>query len=223
MQSKGTITPETLDFFKQIAENNNKVWFENNRPTYETVKANYLEFMGDLIPKIKQIDQIVDKDLKKYASRIYRDIRFSKNKSPYKNNISSLIERALDFKKCPFYIHIQPNSSFMGAGVYQPDSALLKRVRQEIDYNSSELYKIIGKPSFKETFGKITGDSLVRPPKGYEEDNPNIELLKLKFYIVRKDFSDEEVMSPDFADNLAAIYREALPFLEFMDNTIEGE
>ena len=223
MQSKGTITPETLDFFKQIAENNNKVWFENNRPTYETVKANYLEFMGDLIPKIKQIDQIVDKDLKKYASRIYRDIRFSKNKSPYKNNISSLIERALDFKKCPFYIHIQPNGSFMGAGVYQPDSALLKRVRQEIDYNSSELYKIIGKPSFKETFGKITGDSLVRPPKGYEEDNPNIELLKLKFYIVRKDFSDEEVMSPDFADNLAAIYREALPFLEFMDNTIEGE
>ena len=223
MQSKGTITPETLDFFKQIAENNNKVWFENNRPIYETAKANYLEFMGDLIPKIKQIDQIVEKDLKKYASRIHRDIRFSKNKSPYKNNISSLIERALDFKKCPFYIHIQPNGSFMGAGVYQPDSALLKRVRQEIDYNSSELYKIIGKPSFKETFGKITGDSLVRPPKGYEEDNPNIELLKLKFYIVRKDFSDEEVMSPDFADNLAGMYREALPFLEFLDNTIEGE
>ena len=223
MQSKGTITPETLNFFKQIAENNNKVWFENNRPLYETAKANYLEFMGELIPKIKQIDQIVEKDLKKYASRIYRDVRFSKNKSPYKNNISSLIERALDFKKCPFYIHIQPNGSFMGAGVYQPDSALLKRVRQEIDYNSSELHKIIGKPSFKATFGKITGDSLVRPPKGYEEDNPNIELLKLKFYIVRKDFLDEEVMSPDFADRIAEMYREALPFLEFLDNTIEGE
>ena len=223
MQSKCTITPETLDFFKQIEENNNKIWFENNRPIYETAKANYLEFMGELIPKIKQIDQIVEKDLKKYASRIHRDVRFSKNKSPYKNNISSLIERALDFKKCPFYIHIQPNGSFMGAGVYQPDSALLKRVRQEIDYNSSELHKIIGKPSFKETFGKITGDSLVRPPKGYDENNPNIELLKLKFYIVRKDFTDEEVMSPDFVDRIAEMYREALPFLEFLDNTIEGE
>ena len=223
MQSKGIITPETLDFFKQIEENNNKVWFENNRPIYENAKANYLEFMGDLIPKIKQIDQIVEKDLKKYASRIHRDVRFSKNKSPYKNNISSLIERELDYKKCPFYIHIQPNGSFMGAGVYQPDPALLKRVRQEIDYNSSELHKIIGKQSFKDMFGKITGDSLVRPPKDYDENNPNIELLKLKFYIVRKDFSDEEVMSPDFVDNLAKMYREALPFLEFMDNTIEGE
>ena len=223
MQSKGTITQETFNFFKQIEENNNKVWFENNRPIYETAKVNYLEFMGELIPKIKQIDQIVEKDLKKYASRIHRDVRFSKNKSPYKNNISSLIERALDFKKCPFYIHIQPNGSFMGAGVYQPDTALLKRVRQEIDYNSSELHRIIGKTSFKETFGKITGDSLVRPPKGYEEDNPNIELLKLKFYIVRKDFSDEEVMSPDFVDRIAEMYREALPFLEFLDNTIEGE
>ena len=223
MQPKGTITQETFNFFKQIEENNNKVWFENNRPIYENAKANYLEFMGDLIPKIKQIDQIVEKDLKKYASRIHRDVRFSKNKSPYKNNISSLIERSLDFKKCPFYIHIQPNGSFMGAGVYQPDPALLKRVRQEIDYNSSELHKIIGKQSFKETFGKITGDSLVRPPKGYDENNPNIELLKLKFYIVRKDFSDEEVTAKNFADNLAEMYREALSFLEFMDNTIEGE
>ena len=223
MQSKGTITQETFNFFKQIEENNNKPWFEKNRPLYETAKANFLEFMEVLLPKIRTIDQIVEKDLKKYASRIHRDIRFSKNKSPYKNNISSLIERELDYKKCPFYIHIQPNGSFMGAGVYQPDPALLKRVRQEIDYNSSELHKIIGKPSFKATFGKITGDSLVRPPKGYEEDNPNIELLKLKFYIVRKDFSDEEVMSPDFVDNLAELYREAIPFFEFLDNAIVGE
>ena len=223
MKSKGTITQETFNFFKQIEENNNKPWFEKNRPLYEAAKANFLEFMGVLLPKIRTIDQIVEKDLKKYASRIHRDVRFSKNKSPYKNNISSLIERALDFKKCPFYIHVQPNGSFMGAGVYQPDPALLKRVRQEIDYNSSELHKIIGKPSFKEKFGKITGDSLVRPPKGYEEDNPNIELLKLKFYIVRKDFLDEEVISPDFADRIAEMYREALPFLEFLDNTIEGE
>ena len=223
MQSKGTITQETFNFFKQIENNNNKPWFENNRPLYESAKANYLEFMEVLLPKIRTIDQIVEKDLKKYASRIHRDIRFSKNKSPYKNNISSLIERELDYKKCPFYIHIQPNGSFMGAGVYQPDPALLKRVRQEIDYNSSELHKIIGKPSFKEKFGKITGDSLVRPPKGYEEDNPNIELLKLKFYIVRKDFSDEEVMSPDFVDNLAEMYREAIPFFEFLDNAIVGE
>ena len=220
MNSKGTITQETFNFFKQIEENNNKPWFEKNRPSYEAAKTNFLEFMEVLLPKIRTIDQIVEKDLKKYASRINRDIRFSKDKSPYRNSISALIERELGYKKCPFYICIQPNGSFIGGGVYQPKPPLLKRVRQEIDYNSSEFHKIIGKPSFKEKFGKITGDSLVRPPKGYDENNPNIELLKLKFYIVRKDFSDEEVMSPDFVNKIAEIYREAIPFFEFLDNAI---
>ena len=222
MDKTGIITQETLNFFKQIEDNNNKLWFENNRPLYEAAKTNYLKFIEILLPKIRYIDKIVDKDLKKFASRIYRDVRFSKNKSPYKNNISSLIERELDYKKCPFYIHIQPGGSFIGGGVYQPEPALLKRVRQEIDYNSSELHKIIGKPSFKDMFGEITGDSLIRPPKGYDENNPNIELLKLKNYIVHKTFTDEEVMSPDFADKIAEIYREALPFFEFLDIAIAG-
>jgi uncharacterized protein (TIGR02453 family) len=220
---KGTLTQETLNFFKTIEENNNKPWFESNRTLYEAAKANYLKFMEDLLPKIRNIDQIVEKDLKKYPSRIHRDIRFSKDKSPYKNNISSLIERELDYKKCPFYIQIQPNGSFIGGGVYQPEPPLLKRVRQEIDYNSSELHKIIGKPSFKDMFGKITGDTLIRPPKGYDEDNPNIELLKLKNYIVHKNFTDEEVMSTKFTDRLAETYREALPFFKFLDNAIVGE
>lgn len=223
MELKGTLTQETLNFFSQIEENNNKPWFENNRNLYESAKANYLEFIEILLPKIRKIDQIVDKDLKKYASRIHRDVRFSKNKSPYKNNISSLIERELEYKKCPFYIHIQPNGSFIGGGVYQPEQILLKRLRQEIDYNSSELHKIIDQQSFKDMFGKITGDTLVRPPKGYDEDNPNIELLKLKNYIVHKNFSNEAVISPNFVDKIAEIYKEALPFFEFLDNAIIGE
>ena len=107
--------------------------------------------------------------------------------------------------------------------VYQPEPLLLKRVRQEIDYNISELHKIIDQKSFKDIFGEITGDTIVRPPKGYDEDNPNIELLKLKNYIVHKNFLYEEVISPNFADKIAEIYREALPFFEFLDNAIIGE
>ena len=175
-----------------------------------------------LLPKIKQIDQIVEKDIKKYGGRIHRDTRFSKDKRPYKNYVSSLIERAVDFKKCSFYLHIQPNMSFVGGGIWQAEPPLLKRVRQEIDYNSAELHKIMDKQSFKDMFGKISGESLARPPQGYTADNPNIELLKLKNYIVRRDFSNEEVVSPNFADKITETYREALPFLAFMDNTIEG-
>ena len=216
------INKESLQFFTEIQKNNNKPWFEKNKPRYETVAENFLAFINEFLPLIRKIEPIHEKDLKKYASRIYRDIRFSKDKSPYKNHISGLIERAADHKKCPLYIHIQPGASFIAGGVWQPEPELLKNVRQEIDYNSFELNKIINKKSFTNCFGKVEGESLVRPPKGYEPDNPNIELLKLKQYIVKKNFTDEEVTSPNFAKNIAAAYKETLPFFKFMD-AVMGE
>lgn len=211
------IQPETLAFFKAIKENNNKPWFEQNKPKYEAARANYLSFVEELLVEIRKIEPIFEKDLKKYASRIYRDVRFSKDKSPYKNNISSLIERAPDYKKCPFYLHIQPGGSFIGGGIWQPEPELLSKVRQEIDYNGSEFNIILNKKSFIDLFGKLSGDSLVRPPKGYEADNPNIELLKLKQYIVSKNFSDEIVTSKHFITELCTCYEEALPFFRFFD------
>lgn len=216
------IQQSTLDFFKEIKENNNKPWFEQNKPRYEAAKANFLSFMEELLVEIRKIEPIYEKDLKKYASRIYRDVRFSKDKSPYKNNISSLIERAPDYKKCPFYLHIQPNESFIGGGIWQPEPDLLSRVRQEIDYNGSEFNSILHKKSFVDLFGKLSGDSLVRPPKGYDADNPNIELLKLKQYIVSKNFSDEVVTSKHFISELCICYEEALPFFYFLD-VVKGE
>jgi uncharacterized protein (TIGR02453 family) len=211
------IQQATLDFFKAIADNNHKPWFEANKPLYEAAKANYLEFIEALLDEIRLIEPIYEKDLKKYASRIYRDVRFSKDKSPYKTNISSLIERAPDYKKCPFYLHIEPSKSFIGGGVWQPEPDLLRKVRQEIDYNSSEFNAIINKKSFVDRFGTLTGDALKRPPAGYEADNPNIELLKLKQYIVQRSFDDDLVMSKHFIPELCACYKEALPFFHFFD------
>jgi uncharacterized protein (TIGR02453 family) len=211
------ITRETLVFFREIAENNNKPWFELNKPRYEKIKADYLDFIAVLLKEIRKIEPIHEKDLKKYADRIYRDIRFSKDKSPYKRSISSLIERAPDGKKCPFYLHIEPGNSFAGGGVWQPEPDLLKNVRQEIDYNGSTFNAIINKQSFKETFGELTGETLVRPPQGYDNDNPNITLIKLKQYIVRRHFTDDEVTSPQFLDKLVHAYTEAQPFYNFFD------
>lgn len=216
------IQQSTLEFFKEIKENNNKPWFEQNKPRYEAAKANYLSFIEELLVEIRKIEPIYEKDLKKYASRIYRDVRFSKDKSPYKNNISSLIERAPDYKKCPFYLHIQPGESFIGGGIWQPEPDLLSRVRQEIDYNGSEFNSILNKKSFVDLFGKLSGDTLVRPPKGYEADNPNIVLLKLKQYIVSRNFSDEVVTSKHFISELCTCYEEALPFFYFFD-VVKGE
>ncbi|MGB4774368.1 MAG: DUF2461 domain-containing protein [Daejeonella sp.] len=209
---------ETLLFFKEIEQNNNKPWFEKNKSKYEAAKEDYLKFIDELLPEIRKIEPIYEKELKKYAGRIYRDIRFSKDKSPYKNFISSLIERAPEYKKCPFYIHIQPgNNSFIGGGVWQPEPDLLSKIRQEIDYNGSDLNKIIKKKSFLDLFGELRGDTLVRPPKGYTPDNPYIELLKLKQYLVHRSFDDAMVCSKDFVKELCISYREALPFLHFLD------
>ncbi|MGZ3757590.1 MAG: DUF2461 domain-containing protein [Mucilaginibacter sp.] len=211
------IKKETLIFFREIAEHNNKPWFELNKSRYEKIKADYLDFIALLLKEIRKIEPIHEKDRKKYADRIYRDIRFSKDKSPYKRSISSLIERAPDGKKCPFYIHIEPGNSFAGGGVWQPEPDLLKKVRQEIDYNGSVFNAIINKQSFKDTFGELTGETLIRPPQGYDNDNPNIALIKLKQYIVRRHFTDDEVTSPQFLDKLIHAYTEAQPFYSFFD------
>ncbi len=211
------IQKDTLNFFAEIAENNNKPWFEKNKSRYETARENWLQFVSELLEEIRKIESIYEKDLKKYADRIYRDVRFSKDKSPYKNHISGLIERAANDTKCPFYMRIEPNNSFVGGGIWQPDPELLKKVRQEIDYNGSEFNAIINKKSFSEMFGKLSGEALARPPKGYEADNPNIELLKLKQYIVGRSFDDNTVTSAHFKTELVNTYTEILPFLHFFD------
>jgi uncharacterized protein (TIGR02453 family) len=220
------IKKETLNFFKELGKNNNKPWFEKNKPRYIAAQGDYLSFIEKLLVEIRKIDTIYEKDLKKYALRIYRDVRFSKDKSPYKDHISGVIDRASDNKKCPLYIHIQEGSSFIGGGVYQPTPDLLKKVRQEIDYNGSEFNTIINKKSFIKCFGpldgaplfdKITPDKLVRPPKGYTDDNPNIELIKLKQYIIHRRFDDDIVCSKSLVKEIVSSYKEALPFFIFLD------
>lgn len=225
------IRKETIYFFKELNQNNNKPWFEENKLRYIAAQEDFLNFIDELLPEIRKIESIYEKDLKKYASRIYRDIRFSKDKSPYKNNISGLIERAANDKKCPFYIQITQGASLIAGGVWQPDPTLLGKVRQEIDYNGSAFNIIINKKTFIDRFGTLNGDplfptmvreKLIRPPKGYTDDNPNIELIKLKQYIVHRHFDDDMVCSKNFIKEVVISYKEALPFFNFFD-AVKGE
>jgi uncharacterized protein (TIGR02453 family) len=208
---------ETLNFFKEIKHHNNKPWFEENKPRYEAIRNDFADFVAELVSGIKKFEFIPDKDPKKYLFRIYRDLRFSPDKTPYKTHLSAVIDRGLNETKCPFYIHIQPGESFVGGGIWQPSSDLLRRVRQEIDFNGSDLNKIIQSKSFKNTFGFFEGEKLSRPPKGYEVNNPNIELLKLKQYVIRHSFSDKEVCSEEFGTKVLETYQAALDFFHFFD------
>ncbi|MES2388618.1 MAG: DUF2461 domain-containing protein [Bacteroidota bacterium] len=216
-----SISPDTLTFLSDLKENNNRPWFEINKPRYEAARANFVDFIAELQAKLLEIEPIVQKDPKKFPYRIYRDVRFSKNKDPYKLNISALIERAPNFKKMPMYIHIQPgNNSFLAGGAWEPEKEQLKAIRSEIDYNGDKLVKILAGKPFKTHFKISEADKLKTVPKGYNADNPHIEFLKLKQFIISKPFTDEEITAPDFADRIIEAYKAALGFLAFFDEAV---
>jgi uncharacterized protein (TIGR02453 family) len=212
-----TITRETLQFLHQLSQNNNKPWFEKNRAKYEMARTEYLAFIAMVIEGVRKMEVIPDKDPVKYIQRIYRDIRFSKNKAPYKSHFSSIIDRGDEMKNSPVYIQIQPGNSMIGGGLWDPSGDTLKKIRQEIDYNSKSLKKITSTKEFQKYFGKISGAKLTRHPKGYEADNPNIELLKHKQFFVQRSFDDELVLSKDLIPEVLKTYKAAMPFLYYLD------
>jgi uncharacterized protein (TIGR02453 family) len=216
------ITKETFHFLNQIKLNNNRPWFEKNRTVYEKARSEYLGFVTKLLNGIRKLESIPEKEPGKYIQRIYRDIRFSKDKTPYKSHFSSIIERGPENRKCPLYIQIQPGRSMMGGGIWDPTAETLKMVRQEIDYNSAALKRIINAKDFLNYFGRISGSKLTRPPKGYEADNPQIEILKFKQLYVERSFEDDLVLSPQLIPEILRSYKAALPFFRFFD-TAMGE
>ncbi len=213
-------TPQILSFLRQLATNNEKEWMDAHRDDYQTARESFIELVTHLLLGLETEDEgMRSLDPKKCIFRTNRDIRFSKDKSPYKTNFgAALSEGGRKSGNAAYYLHLQPNDeSFIGGGIYQPPSEVLAKVRQEIDYNASELRKLATVPDFKETFGEIQGDSLKRAPKGYDPDHPNIALLKLKDYIVLRKLSDEEVTDAQFPDQALAIFKTMIPFVHYLN------
>ncbi len=213
-----TISPNYCHFFLELKKNNNKNWFDANRDRYDRIKEGFVEFMADFIDEIKKLEPLPPLDPKKTIFRIYRDVRFAKDKTPYKTHIASVIDRGKNWhSKCGFYIHIEPGNTFIGGGAWEPDKDALKAIRQEIDYNPSELLSILYNPLFKRYFGVITGDKLKTSPRDYKIDHPHIELLKHKQFLISRKFNDNEVVAPNFLDELVDCYKAALPFFNYFD------
>lgn len=209
-----------LDFLQGLAIHNNKEWMEANKETYNEAKTSYIELISALLDRLKEFDPGVSSlTAKDCIFRINRDVRFSKNKAPYKGNFgASISEGGKKSASAGYYLHLQPgNESFIGGGLYMPPAEDLKKIRQEIDYNAPELLKIVSEKSFKQYFGVIQGDKLARAPKGYSPDHPNIEFLKLKSYVVLHKLSDEDVRAKDFIQNLTEKCRAMKPFLDFLN------
>ena len=218
------IQPQTLDFLKELVENNNREWFQANKKLYDSARENVIELAASIIPKLHKVDPSVSDELdpKKCVMRIYRDIRFSKNKTPYKNNFGiSLPTLGSKLGGVEYYLQIQPGKSFIAGGYWMPEAEHLKAIRQEIDYNANDLKKVIDDKEFINLFGEFRKqDQLKTTPKGYDADNENIGLLKLKSFIAWHPLTDKEVTGPKAADEIVKVCSRIYPLNVFLKNAI---
>jgi uncharacterized protein (TIGR02453 family) len=218
------IQKTTLQFLAELKKNNNKEWFDANRKKYEVAKEDIKNITEKLINAIGVHDEDIANLLAKDCTfRINRDVRFSKNKAPYKTNMSCIFSKGgKKTASAGFYVHIEPGGAFVAAGCWAPEAKQLAALRQEIDYNLDNWKKILGAKKFKAAFedGLSKDDVLQRPPKGYDAENPAIEFLKLKSFIVVKKMTDSELQDKNFVKNITTLYNTVKPMLDFL-NTAE--
>ncbi|QKJ31159.1 DUF2461 domain-containing protein [Mucilaginibacter mali] len=218
------ITQQTLDFITEIKENNNREWFLDNKDKYQLAYDNIVQFTGDVLKELSKIDPLVDAhtDPKKCIMRIYRDIRFSKDKTPYKHWIGiHKLSQGRYAAGIGYYMHIEPGNSFVGGGYWMPEGEHVKMIRQEIDYNATDFKAIVDKSSFKKTFGEFRDQEQLKTiPNGYDADNENISLLKLKSFAAVHQLKDAELKKIDIAKNVAGVFKELYPLLGFLQNAL---
>lgn len=216
--------PKTLRFLSQLKKNNNREWFEQHRAEYETVKASFEDFIGALIAALSQKDlRLVGLEPKHCIFRIYRDVRFSNDKTPYKKHLSGVIGPGGRKSPMPsLYVHIEPNNeTWIGGGMWRPESPLLKRVRQEIDYNWDDYQKIISTKPFKAMFGEPYDDKTTLLPKGYEKDNPAAAILRYKSFVYGRTFADADVLKPQFFKDVLKSHQVLQPYFNFLYRAAE--
>lgn len=211
---------EVLNFLKQLSKNNNKEWFDLNKNSYLQAKETFESIVQPTITAISKFDKQIDVNLeaKKCTFRIYKDVRFSKDKSPYKTNMGASINPG--GKKsllAGYYLHIEPGKSFLAGGVYMPEPEVLQAIRQEIDYNGDALLKILTATSFKKYFKGIDEDGKLKTvPKGYDKEHKHLELLKNKHFILLYNLKDSQILDNNFVKEISLVYKAMIPFLDYL-------
>ena len=219
------LAKETFTFLTELKNNNERPWFEDNREWYDRTKLDFENLVQGLINGIAHFDKdISELSTKKCTFRQYRDVRFSKDKRPYKINMGAYFNKGgKKINTAGYYLHLEPGKSMIAGGLWMPEAVPLSKVRQEIDYNFEEWKKVISQQNFKKYFpgGLNIDDSLKRAPKGYDELNPALAHLKLKSFIVKHALDDSELMGSTSRKNLLQIFKTLKPFIDFINRAIE--
>ena len=221
------IDKKTLGFLKELSSNNSKEWLDENRSDYNFAKDDILNLTQVLINSVSEFDLGIAKaDLspRKCITRLNRDLRFSKDKTPYKTDYYIVLNQ--NGKNSPsafYYVHIEPNNCFVGGGVYNPQSSELKKIRSEINASFDEWNKIINNKDFQTRFpsGIHNSGNLVRSPKEFEDDNPAIEFLKMKGYYTQESITDKEIQSNLILEKIIDYFKTAKPLVDYLNLAIE--
>lgn len=211
-----SISASTLDFLKQLKENNNREWFGENKQTYLEELDKLTVFADALLELMQSHDLIETPSGKKVLHRIYRDTRFSKEKIPYKTNFSGGFTRATRQLRGGYYFHIEPGNCFLAGGFYGPNAEDLKLIREDISFDPKPATAILNTADFKDTFGNLQGEKLKTTPKGFSADDPAIELLRHKQFLLIRKFTDQQVMQPDFLTEANRTFKNMRPFFDYM-------
>jgi uncharacterized protein (TIGR02453 family) len=211
-----TINPKLYSFFTQLKQNNNRDWFLDNKAEFKTLEGEVKLFMKE----IEQRLQLHDKIEKAKIFRIYRDVRFSKNKTPYKNHFGIAFHRQKYALRGGYYIHLEPDNSFLGVGFWAPSPNDLFRIRKELEFDAVELRNLMEDANLKKLWGGLLGDEVKTAPKGFSKEHSNIDLIKKKQFIFIKNFSNQEVLDQNFIHLIDYYFRSIRPFFDYMSNVL---
>ncbi|MEZ4968057.1 MAG: DUF2461 domain-containing protein [Flavobacteriaceae bacterium] len=210
------ITKDVFLFLENLKKNNSREWFQEHKTEFKALEAEVKNFYSVLMNTLKAHDDI--EKLKMF--RIYRDVRFSKDKTPYKTHFAGSFSRSGQQLRGGYYLRIKPNETFIATGFWEPNKEDLLRIRKEFETDASEIRAIMNKKSFKEVWGEMRGDELKTAPSGFDKDHPNIDLIKKKQFIFMKNFSDQEVLSPNFLENVDLAFRTIRPYFDLMSDIL---
>jgi uncharacterized protein (TIGR02453 family) len=211
MVSKGI-----LDFLSLLNKNNNREWFGENKPAFQKIEGEARAFFNEVGADLQKQDSIESVQI----YRIYRDVRFSKDKSPYKKYLSAWYSRTKPFFRGSYYLHLEPGNSFVEGGFWQPNADDLKRIRKEFELDDSEIREIMDAPDFKRYFGSLEGEELKTAPKDFDKNHKAIDLIRKKQFLIVRRFTDKEVLDKNFKSEVLTTFSAMRPYFDYMSDVL---
>ena len=210
------INPDIFTFYKDLDKNNNREWFESHKPRFKALESEVKDFNEIVKFGLEETDDIE----KVKMFRIYRDVRFSKNKTPYKTHFGVSFHRKKPNLRGSYYMHLAPQNSFIASGFWNPNPMDLLRIRKDLEMDAQELRDVITDFTFKKVWGELQGDVVKTSPKGFNIDHPNIDLIRHKQFLFIKRFDDKSVLSSDFQKEVIKSFSAIRPFFDLMTNVL---